>query len=174
MDQDDCPPPYHSVVQEIKISSNKNGRNSAAKNYDKHKNNLDGMEKCLSERQSNVSDENTVKTSLIPSFTANCIDETSNEISSLIESELLASSSSPHRHGCYRNEECTIRRKGMKDEFKVDVQDLQSSQLLRTEETGDNIDSTSAMECNNEYSLLDASGLPSYDTALKIQECGNN
>lgn len=182
MDQDDCPPPYDSVVQQPRISLKRNNQKSI-----KHcQNNLDSLNKHLPELQSNYRDEsqnsinNDKSTSepLMPSREPLNNDASINEISSLIDNGHSASSSSPNRERCYRDEEYTIREMCLNDKLKVEVHGSKTLQLLSTEvgtETDEKlkINPTKTVGCKNEFVLLDASGLPSYDTALQIQECGN-
>lgn len=181
LDQD-CPPPYDSVVQQSRISSNKKSRNST-KNYQKDKTNLDEMAKSLAKSQSNVRGEfqdnnNSVKNTsepLIQSCEPISIDAINSEISSLIENGEIASSSSSDRYRFYKDGECTISRKVYNDDLTVDVH---NTQLVKTEDEKQtdeqlNINSMKKVEYKNEFVSLDASGLPSYDTALKIQKCGN-
>lgn len=115
---------------------------------------------------------------LITSQSLDCIFTRSNENSSLIEHRHLASASPRDEDSCNGDDVCTKRRKCLKDDLKVDVNRLQNSQFVRTDgenETNVKFDIVpmKPMEYQNEIALLDASGLPSYDTALKIQECGN-
>lgn len=112
---------------------------------------------------------------LIASQSLNCISTISNENSSLIENRHRASTSDEDR--C-KNDEFTVRRKCLKDDVKVDVHGLQNARFVGTDvEVEENekpdIVQTETVGCENEIAVLDASGLPSYDTALKIQECGN-
>lgn len=147
----------------------KNSQNSI-----KHQNNLVESNKHLPKLQSNnVNSYKSTSDPLMPLREPPCNDVSNNEISSLIENVHLASSSSPDRDVCYGD---SVRRKRLNDE--VDVHGLRNSQFQRTEggtETDEklNIDPTISVGCKNEFALLDASGLPSYDTALKIQECGS-
>lgn len=181
LDQDDCPPPYESVVHQSKLSLKKVAQNFAkcSRNY---KNTLDASDRNSSKWQWTYHDElqhntNSMRNSdpLIASQSLNCISTISNENSLLIENRRTASTSSPEEDRPNRDEECTIRGKCFKDDFKVDIHRLQNALLVETERQDEKLEivPTKTVGCENEFALLDASGLPSYDTALKIQECGN-
>lgn len=174
-DQDDCPPPYESVVSQSTDSLKKKHRNPV-----KHSHNLPKCQpNCCDEFQhSTVSITNTEP--LISAQILNCISTGINENSSLIENRQLASTSSRNdENSCIEDDECTMRRKNVKENFKVDVSRSSNSKQLVNgigeNETNDKRDIVpkKPVEYENEIAILDPSGLPSYDTALQIEECGN-
>ncbi|KAJ6636211.1 hypothetical protein Bhyg_14799 [Pseudolycoriella hygida] len=159
--QDDFPPSYETVVQQ--------SRNSLKRNDHSSENNFDELERDSPKCQSNCCEE--FPALLHASQPINhSISTISGEHSSLIGREDLASSSS-------HEVERTIRRNYSKDESKANIRRMCDTQIesaleMQTEERLE-IVPTKTAECQNEIASLDASGLPSYDTALKIQACGN-
>lgn len=177
LNQNDCPPTYETVVQQSIMSLKRKGLNYA--NRSKHnKNNFDGLGKYSPNCEEFKHNTDSIRNSepLISSTSSNCISTISTENSSLIDNRRLASTSSPEADGRNASEECTLGGKNLKDEFKLDS--LRNVQLVKAgakNQTYEKLDIVprKTVECENEIALLDASGLPSYDTALKIQECGN-
>lgn len=189
MDQNDCPPPYDSVVQQPRISSL--GRNSVPTNLQKYKKVLNTLNTNSTKQNSNSvnfefhglhSDESPIEP-LISSNIPICITATTtNEISSLIDSGTLASTSSLGRNSSYfeRDGEDSTCKEYLEDQIHVKIQkqikntqpmSRKDSKLTNGKYETDLIQMNKVSE--NECALMDMTGLPSYDTALKIQGCSN-
>ncbi|XP_037049922.1 uncharacterized protein LOC119084169 isoform X2 [Bradysia coprophila] len=166
LDQDDCPPSYESLVQQKK---RKRPRNSKC--------NAKGLDRILPKCH-NTNNEETLLSTQSPSY----ISIICNENSSLIENQQSAASTSSSDNAAFNDTDkvCTERENCLNNDFKVNNHKLQKKQLARRTVDGETETSekpttipTKTVRCANGIAVLDASGLPTYDTALKIQECGN-
>lgn len=152
--QDDCPPSYESVIQQKKRK-----RSGTTKNNAKRLDRI--LPKC---HNANNEEEplSPVHISII------C-----NEHSSLIENQQAASTSSDVT---YSDKICSLGANC----FNEDVNSHKLQQVVlgkavgEMETTGKRpVIPTETVKSGIGIAVLDASGLPTYDTALKIQECGN-
>lgn len=159
--RDECPPSYESVVRE---KSRKRSRNS-----NRHAKQLD---RNSPKRHHTGNEEALLSTQPLTYISTIC-----NENSSLIENQQLASTSSSDNATC--NDEgkvCMMRENRLNNDFKEDgLQKVVSATTTTTigESEINGKQPTKTVRCENGFAVLDASGLPTYDTALKIQECGN-
>ncbi len=153
-------------MNQSRVSLKKKKRSKASKNISNG-----NLSRCDGEFQRNTNSSRNSEPLISAHQPLNSISTIYSEDSSLIDNRHSASTSTTEEEG-NRLGNC------VKDNSQMDYQEVRKSHLVGTDggkETNEKLDIVpiTIVGHGNEIALLDASGLPTYDTALKIQECGN-